>query len=36
MNMLPMNNLQGLPDGVYIVHVSNGKQVQTVKMLIRH
>lgn len=36
MNMLPLNNLQALPDGVYIVNVSNGKQVQTVKMLLRH
>ena len=36
MNMLPMNNLQALPDGVYIVNVSNGKQVQSVKMLVRH
>jgi hypothetical protein len=36
MNMLPLNNLQALPDGVYIVHVSNGKQVQSVKMLVRH
>jgi len=25
-----------LPDGVYVVHVSNGRQVQTVKMLVRH
>ena len=36
MNMIPLNNLQALPDGVYIVNVSNGKQVQTVKMLVRH
>jgi hypothetical protein len=36
MNMLPLNNLQALPDGVYIVNVSNGKQVQSVKMLVRH
>jgi hypothetical protein len=36
MNMLPMNNLQALPDGVYIVNVSNGKQVQSIKMLVRH
>jgi hypothetical protein len=36
MNMLPMDNLQALPDGVYIVHVSNGKQVQSIKMLVRH
>jgi len=36
MNMLPLNNLQGLPDGVYIVNVSNGRQVQSVKMLVRH
>jgi hypothetical protein len=36
MNMLPLNNLQALPDGVYIVNVTNGKQVQSVKMLVRH
>jgi hypothetical protein len=36
MNMLQLNNLQALPDGVYIVNVSNGKQVQSVKMLVRH
>ncbi len=36
MNMLPLNNLQALPDGVYIVNVSNGKQVQSIKMLVRH
>lgn len=35
-NKLPLNNLQVLPDGIYIVTVSNGKQVQSVKMLIRH
>jgi hypothetical protein len=35
-NMLPLNNLQALPDGVYIVHLTNGKQVQSVKMLVRH
>jgi hypothetical protein len=36
MNMLPMNNLQMLTDGVYIVNVSNGRQVQSIKMVIRH
>ncbi|AEV98397.1 hypothetical protein A4D02_22400 [Niastella koreensis] len=36
MNTLPLNNLQALPDGIYIVNVSNGKQVQTIKMLVRH
>lgn len=36
MNMLPMNNLQTLPDGIYLVNVSNGKQVEFVKMLVRH
>jgi hypothetical protein len=36
MNMLPLNNLQSLSDGVYIVHISNGSQVQTVKMFVRH
>ncbi|MFL5745153.1 MAG: T9SS type A sorting domain-containing protein [Niastella sp.] len=36
MNMLPLNNLQALPDGVYIIKVSNGRQIQSVKMLVRH
>jgi hypothetical protein len=36
MNKLPLNNLQSLTDGVYIVHISNGRQVQTVKMFVRH
>jgi len=36
MNMLPLNNMQALPDGVYFVNVSNGKQIQSVKMLVRH
>ena len=36
MNKLPLNNLQAVPDGVYVVHVSNAKQVQTVKMFVRH
>jgi hypothetical protein len=36
MNMLPLNNLHTLPDGVYILNVSNGRQVQSLKMLVRH
>lgn len=36
MNKLSLNNLHALPDGVYIVNISNGKQVQTVKMFVRH
>lgn len=36
MNKLLLNNLQAFTDDIYIVNISSGKQVKSVKMYVRH
>lgn len=36
MNTLPLDHLQELPDGIYVLQLYNGETYEKVKMLIRH